>query len=116
MLDMMKMMRKIKEAQEKMKKIKDELDTIELKSESGAGLVSVHINGKKEILSINIDKSILDEKEMLQDLVVAATNKALNDIDIKIKEHMKEKTGDILPNIPGFDMGNLFKWLNQQKK
>ncbi|MBE97524.1 MAG: DNA-binding protein [Flammeovirgaceae bacterium] len=109
MLDMMKMMGKIKEAQEKMKKIKDELDTIELKSESGAGLVSVHINGKKEILSINIDKSILDEKEMLQDLVVAATNKALNDIDIKIKEHMKEKTGDILPNIPGFDMGNLFK-------
>ena len=109
MLDMMKMMGKIKEAQEKMKKIKDELDTIELKSESGAGLVSVHINGKKEIFSINIDKSILDEKEMLQDLVVAATNKALNDIDIKIKEHMKEKTGDILPNIPGFDMGNLFK-------
>ena len=109
MLDMMKMMGKIKEAQEKMKKIKDELDNIELKSESGAGLVSVHINGKKEILSINIDKSILDEKEMLQDLVVAATNKALNDIDIKIKEHMKEKTGDILPNIPGFDMGNLFK-------
>tara|TARA_B100000287_G_scaffold238260_2_gene224116 strand:+ start:1963 stop:2292 length:330 start_codon:yes stop_codon:yes gene_type:complete len=109
MLDMMKMMGKIKEAQEKMKKIKDELDTIELKSESGAGLVSVHINGKKEILSINIDKSILDEKEMLQDLVVAATNKALNDIDVKIKEHMKEKTGDILPNIPGFDMGNLFK-------
>ena len=109
MLDMMKMMGKIKEAQEKMKKIKDELDTIELKSESGAGLVSVHINGKKEILSINIDKSILDEKEMLQDLVVAATNKALNDIDIKIKEHMKEKTGDIIPNIPGFDMGNLFK-------
>ena len=106
---MMKMMGKIKEAQEKMKKIKDELDTIELKSESGAGLVSVHINGKKEILSINIDKSILDEKEMLQDLVVAATNKALNDIDIKIKEHMKEKTGDILPNIPGFDMGNFFK-------
>ena len=109
MFDMMKMMGKIKEAQEKMKKIKDELDTIELKSDSGAGLVSVHINGKKEILSINIDKSILDEKEMLQDLVVAATNKALNDIDIKIKEHMKEKTGDILPNIPGFDMGNLFK-------
>ena len=109
MLDMMKMMGKIKEAQEKMKKIKDELDTIELKSESGAGLVSVHINGKKEILSINIDKSILDEKEMLQDLVVPATNKALNDIDIKIKEHMKEKTGDILPNIPGFDMGNFFK-------
>jgi len=113
MFDMMKMMGKIKEAQEKMKKIKDELNTIELKSESGAGLVSVHVNGKKEILSIDIDKSILNEKEMLQDLVVAAVNKALNDIDIKIKDHMKEKTGEIIPNIPGFDIGNLFKWLDQ---
>ena len=109
MLDMMKMMGKIKEAQEKMKNIKNELDKIEIKSESGAGLVSVRINGKKELLSINIDKSILNEKEMVQDLVVAATNKALNEIDVKVKEHMKEKTGDILPNIPGFDLGNLFK-------
>ena len=109
MFDMMNMIGKIKEAQEKMKKIKDELDKIELNSESGAGLVSVKINGKKEILSIKIDESIINEKEMLQDLVVAATNKALKEIDIKIKEHMKEKTGDILPNIPGFDLGNLFK-------
>ena len=46
---------------------------------------------------------------MVQDLVVAATNKGLKEIDIKIKNHMKEKTGDIIPNIPGFDMGNLFK-------
>ena len=51
----------------------------------------------------------LNEKDMVQDLVVAASNKALKEIDIKIKEYMKEKTGDIIPNIPGFDMGNLFK-------
>ena len=53
---------------------------------------------------------------MVQDLVVAATNKGLKEIDSKIKDHMKEKTGDIIPNIPGFDMGNLFKWLSQKKK
>ena len=56
-----------------------------------------------------IDESIMNEKDMVQDLVVAATNKALKEIDIKVKEFMKEKTGDILPNVPGFDMGNLFK-------
>ena len=50
MFDMMNMMGKIKDAQEKMKKIKEDLDKIELISESGAGLVSVKINGKKEIL------------------------------------------------------------------
>lgn len=109
MFDMMKMMGKIKEAQEKMKLVKEELDQIKIKSESGAGLVKVHINGKKELISIDIDESILNERDMVQDLVVAATNKGLKEIDIKIKKHMKEKTGDIIPNIPGFDMGNLFK-------
>ena len=46
---------------------------------------------------------------MVQDLVVAATNKALKDVGIKIKEHMKKKTSGMFPNIPGFDIGNLFK-------
>ena len=102
MLDMMKMMGKIKEAQEKMKLAQSELGTIKVSSESGAGLVKVEVNGKKEVISISIDDSILNEKEMVQDLVVAATNKALKDVDIKIKEHMKEKTSDMFPNIPGF--------------
>ena len=109
MFDMMKMMGKIKEAQEKMKNLKEELDTIKVISDSGAGLVKVEVNGKKEVISIDIDESIMNEKDMVQDLVVAATNKALKEIDIKVKEFMKEKTGDILPNVPGFDMGNLFK-------
>jgi len=73
MLDMMKMMGKFKEAQEKMKKIKDELDTIEVSSDSGAGLVKVVVNGKKELISVEIDESILNEKDMVQDLVVAAS-------------------------------------------
>jgi DNA-binding YbaB/EbfC family protein len=109
MFDMMKMMGKIKEAQEKMKLAQSELGTIKVSSESGAGLVKVEVNGKKEIISISIDDSILNEKEMVQDLVVAATNKALKDVGIKIKEHMKEKASGMFPNIPGFDIGNLFK-------
>ena len=109
MFDMMKMMGKIKEAQEKMKTIKDQLDTLKVVADAGAGLVKVEVNGKKEIISVDIDESIMNEKDMVQDLVVAASNKALKEIDIKIKEYMKEKTGDILPNVPGFDIGNFFK-------
>tara|TARA_B110000263_G_scaffold224373_1_gene214735 strand:+ start:253 stop:582 length:330 start_codon:yes stop_codon:yes gene_type:complete len=109
MFDMMKMMGKIKEAQEKMKLAQSELINIKVSSESGAGMVKVEVNGKKEVISIDIDDSILNDKDMIQDLVVAATNKALLDVDIKIKDHMKSKTGDILPNIPGFDIGNMFK-------
>ena len=49
------------------------------------------------------------DKEITQDLIVAAINKAVNDIDIKSKEHIKSKTKDIIPDIPGFDIGNIFK-------
>ena len=65
MFDMMKMMGKFKEAQDKMKEIKNQLDTIKVESESGAGLVKVEVNGKKEVISIKIDKSIIIRKNLL---------------------------------------------------
>ena len=107
MFDMMKMMGKFKEAQDKMKEIKNQLDTIKVESESGAGLVKVEVNGKKEVISIKIDKSIINEVEMVEDLTVAAVNKAMKEVEIKSSEFIKEKTGNLMPNIPGFDIGNL---------
>ena len=77
--------------------------------ESGAGLVKVEVNGKKEVISIKIDKSIINEVEMVEDLTVAAVNKAMKEVEIKSSEFIKEKTGNLMPNIPGFDIGNLFK-------
>ena len=109
MFDMMKMMEKFKEAQDKMKEIKNQLDTIKVESESGAGLVKVEVNGKKEVISIKIDKSIINEVEMVEDLTVAAVNKAMKEVEIKSSEFIKEKTGNLMPNIPGFDIDNLFK-------
>ena len=109
MFDMMKMMGKFKEAQDKMKEIKNQLDTIKVESESGAGLVKVEVKGKKEVISIKIDKSIINEVEMVEDLTVAAVNKAMKEVEIKSSEFIKEKTGNLMPNIPGFDIGNLFK-------
>ena len=111
MFDMMKMMGQIKKAQDSMKKAQEELIEITETSESGAGLVKATVNGKKEIISIQINESILNKKDQViaQDLIVAAINKALSDIDIKSKEHIKNKTKDIIPNIPGFDFGNMFK-------
>jgi len=93
MFDMMKMMGKFKEAQDKMKEIKNQLDTIKVESESGAGLVKVEVNGKKEVISIKIDKSIINEVEMVEDLTVAAVNKAMKEVEIKSSEFIKEKTG-----------------------
>tara|TARA_R110002073_G_scaffold129766_1_gene276201 strand:- start:511 stop:849 length:339 start_codon:yes stop_codon:yes gene_type:complete len=110
MFDMMKMMGKVKEMQEKMKLAQDSLAEIVVEAESGAGMVKATVNGKKELISVNIDSALLnqDDKEMVQDLVVAATNKALAEADIQAKEKLKESTEGMMPNIPGFDMGNMF--------
>ena len=110
MFDMMKMMGKVKEAQEKIKEAQDSLSTITASGESGAGMVKAMVNGKKEVMSIDIDATLLtsDDKEMLQDLTVAAVNIALANVEPKAKAHLKSATDGLLPNIPGMDFGNLF--------
>lgn len=109
MLDMMKMMGKVKEVQEKMKAAQENLAHIKVEGESGAGLVKAVVNGKKQVVSIDIDASLLNvkDKEMLQDLVVAAINMATEKADEKAKEELRKSTDGILPNIPGFDFGNM---------
>lgn len=111
MFDMMKMMGQIKKTQELVKKAQEDLKNISETSESGAGLVKATVNGKKEVISIEINDSIINKKDkkIAQDLIVAAINKALKDVDFKSKEYIKSKTKDIIPDIPGFDIGNIFK-------
>ena len=109
MLDMMKMMGKVKEVQEKMKEAQENLKHIQETGESGAGMVKATVNGKKELISLEIDESLItkDDREMMQDLVVAAVNKALSEVDIKAKEELKKSTEGLIPNIPGLDLSNL---------
>lgn len=107
--DMMGMMGKMKEIQAKMKAAQDTLNTLSATGESGAGLVRATVNGLKQLTQLDIDPDVVkpDDREMLQDLVVAATNKAMDAIEPKIKEHLRQATEGLLPNIPGMDLGNL---------
>ncbi|MDA0196477.1 MAG: YbaB/EbfC family nucleoid-associated protein [Bacteroidetes bacterium] len=109
MFDMMKMMGKVKEVQEKMKEAQENLRHITETGESGAGMVKATVNGKKEVISVEIDESLMtkEDKEMMQDLVVAAVNKALENVDVKAKEELKKSTEGLIPNIPGLDLSNL---------
>lgn len=109
MFDMMKMMGKVKEVQEKIKAAQETLGDITETGESGAGMVTAVVNGKKEVISIEIDPSIVnsDDKQLMQDLVVAAVNMALTNVDEKAKEHLKKSTEGVMPNIPGMDFGNM---------
>jgi len=106
MIDMMKMMGKMKEVQGKLKEAQENLVHITETAESGAGMVKVTVNGKKELVKIEIDKDVItpDDQEMLQDLIIAAANKALQDVEIKAKEEIKKSTEGLLPNIPGLDL------------
>lgn len=110
MFDMMNMLGKVKDVQAKMKKVKEGLVNLQATGESGAGLVKATVNGDRQVLKLDIDASLLkaEEKEMLQDLTVAAINIAMKEIDKKIGDEMKKSTEGIMPNIPGLDLGNLF--------
>ena len=109
MLDMMKMMGKVKEMQSRLKEAQDNLENITVTGETGAGMVKATVNGKKKLLSLEIDPTILsaNDKILVQDLVVAAVNRALEEADIKAKEELKKSTDGILPNIPGMDFSGM---------
>lgn len=76
--DMAKMMSKAKEMQEKMAEVQDNLDRLEVTGEAGAGLVKVTANAKGMVTALDIDPSILvaSEKEVVEDLIVAAVKDA----------------------------------------
>lgn len=105
---MMNMLGKVKEVQAKIQKVKENLGRITITSEAGAGMVKATVNGKREVIKLEIDPDLFkgEDKEMLQDLIVAAVNKGIRDIEEQIKEEYKKQTEGILPNIPGMDFSN----------
>jgi len=109
MFDMMKMMGKVKEAQSKMKEVQDGLAHITANGESGGGMVKAIVNGKKQLVDLIIDESLYnpEDKEMLKDLIIAATNIAMDKADVLAKEEMKKATEGMLPNIPGLDLSSM---------
>ncbi|MBX2915994.1 MAG: YbaB/EbfC family nucleoid-associated protein [Cyclobacteriaceae bacterium] len=109
MFDMMKMMGRMKEVQTKIKEAQDNLVKVNATGEAGGGMVKATVNGKKQLLALDIDAAILkaDDKILIQDLVVAAVNKASDEAEVLAKEELKKATEGLLPNIPGMDLSSL---------
>lgn len=109
MFDMMKMMGKMKEVQTRIKQAQDNLVNVSAHGESGGGMVKATVNGKKQLIALDIDATILkaDDKILIQDLVVAAVNKASDEADVIAKEEMRKATDGLIPNIPGMDLSSL---------
>ncbi|MDX1630299.1 MAG: YbaB/EbfC family nucleoid-associated protein [Thermoanaerobaculia bacterium] len=91
----------MKQAQQMQAKMKQELDELEVEASAGGGMVTVRMSGHKELLSVSIDREVMDpeETEMLQDLVMAAVNEATRKVDEALQESMGSMTGG-LP-VPG---------------
>jgi DNA-binding YbaB/EbfC family protein len=106
--DMMGMMGKVKELQDKMQQAQSQLEHITATGEAGGGLVKAIANGHRHLVKLDIDPSLLtpEDREMLPDLVVAATNKALDAVAELARQELQRQTSGLLPNLPGLDLSN----------
>ncbi len=95
------MMRKAQKMQMELAKMQEDLKKKEVEASAGGGAVTVKVNGAKEVLDIKIDKELASsgDNEMLQDLVKAAVNEAMNKAQAMMDEESKKIAGGL--NIPG---------------
>ncbi len=105
MRDIMGLMKQAQAMQQKMQDVQAELDSLEVEGASGGGVVTVKVSGKGNLKAISIDSSLLvpDEKEILEDLIVAAANDARAKAERAMQERMEEVTKG-LPLPPGLKL------------
>ena len=97
MTDFNNMLKQAQELQKKMADAQKKVEELEAEGTSGGGLVKVKINGKNVTTSLSIDESLIskDEREILEDLIVAALNDARENVQKKISEEMSSLTGGL---------------------
>ena len=99
--NMQSMIKQAQKMQEEMEKAQAELDEKEYETQAGGGAIKVKINGKKEILSLEISPDIVDpdDIETLSDVIIAAVNEAIKTVETTNNETMNKITGSL--NVPG---------------
>ncbi|SDY65919.1 hypothetical protein SAMN05421755_10375 [Nitrosomonas sp. Nm33] len=90
------LMKQAQQMQENMKAMQEQLATIEVEGQSGAGMVKVVMTCRHDVKRVNIDNSLMgDDKEMLEDLIAAAVNDAVRRVETTTQEKMASLTGGL---------------------
>ena len=92
------LMQQAQKMQQEMQKAQEELANMEVTGEAGGGLVKVTMTGRHAVKRVEIDPSLLDDREMLEDIVTAAINDAVNRITSSTQDRMSDMTAGI--NLP----------------
>ncbi|MCG6886718.1 MAG: YbaB/EbfC family nucleoid-associated protein [Proteobacteria bacterium] len=93
------LMKQAQKMQADMQKAQEEMATIEVTGQAGGGLVSVVMTCRHDVKRVNIDDSVMDDKEMLEDLVAAAMNDAVRQVEKTVEERMSGLTSGM--GLPG---------------
>ena len=102
--NMSKMLKQAQQMQKDIENVQNELDELQINSESGGGLVQVAINGKMEVLDLNLQDEILtEEKEIIEDLIISAVNNAISKAQDESQNRMNSVAGGMLGGlkVPG---------------
>lgn len=100
------MMKQVQKMQEKIAQVQASLETKTVVGEAGGGMVKATVNGKQQVVGLHIEKEVVNPEdiEMLEDLVIAAVNKGIDDSNKMAQEEMAKATNGLLPNIPGLNL------------
>jgi len=100
----MGMMGKLKETQAKVEETKKRLDTVLIDEKSNDGLLKITLTANRKIKSIEVDDSLLEDKEQLEDYLILTLNKAIEKATNVHESEIAAVAKDGMPNIPGMDM------------
>jgi nucleoid-associated protein EbfC len=82
------MQQMMRQAQQMQEKLQQEIAQIKVEASAGGGMVTVQMDGQKKMLGVKIEPEVASDLEMLQDMIVAASNEAVNKVDEAIKSKM----------------------------
>lgn len=98
--NMSKILKQAQEVQKRIETVQNELEDLHLETETGGGMVKVTINGKLELLKLDLSKEVLnEEKDLIEDLIISAVNKAITKAQAESQNRMNSVTGGMLSGL-----------------